>query len=202
MTEDGVIAAKKATRRRVLALRDALTGEEREDKSAAINERLIALPAFADAGTVAAYASFATEFDTGPFLKQVLAGNKRLVLPRVDREAKRIQFHFVTDLHRSLIPGPWGIREPDPAQCGVADTSEIDFMLVPGVAFTPECARLGYGGGFYDAAIDEARVDAAKVAAAFAVQVVDELPVESHDQRVDLVVTEDASYELPVTSDQ
>ena len=195
MTDDGVNASKKATRRRVLALRDALTGEERQDKSAAISERLIALPVFADAGTVAAYASFATEFDTGPFLQQVLARNKRLVLPRVDRDSKRIQFYFVTDLRRSLIPGPWGVREPDPAQCGVADTSQIDFMLVPGVAFTPDCARLGYGGGFYDAAIDEARTDAAKVAAAFAVQLVDELPLEAHDQRVDLVVTEDASYQ-------
>jgi 5-formyltetrahydrofolate cyclo-ligase len=194
MTDDGVIADKKATRSRVLALRDALTSEERNSKTAAISERLVALQAFVEAGTIAAYASFATEFDTGPFLKQVLARNKRLVLPRVDRDSKRIQFHFVTDLDRSLIPGPWGIREPDPTQCRIADTGDIDFMLVPGVAFTPDCARLGYGGGFYDAAIDEARTDAAKVAAAFAVQLVEDLPVEPHDQRVDLVVTEDASY--------
>jgi 5-formyltetrahydrofolate cyclo-ligase len=194
MTDDGVIAAKKATRRRVLALRDALTSEERNSKTAAISERLVALQAFVEAKTIAAYASFATEFDTGAFLKQVLARNKRLVLPRVDPDSKRIQFHFVTDLDRSLIPGPWGIREPDPTQCRIADTGDIDFMLVPGVAFTPDCARLGYGGGFYDAAIDEARTDAAKVAAAFAVQLVEDLPVEPHDQRVDLVVTEDASY--------
>ena len=79
MTDDGVFDAKKATRRRVLALRDALTGEERQDKSAAISERLIALPAFADAGTVAAYASFATEFDTGPFLHQVLVSCQHLL---------------------------------------------------------------------------------------------------------------------------
>ncbi len=194
MTDDGVIAAKKAIRRRVLALRDALSPELRRCNSAVISERLPALPAFSHAETVAAYASFGTEFDTGPFLKQVLARNKRLVLPRIDREKKRIQFHFVTDLNRSLIPGPWGIGEPDPARCGVADTGDIEFMLVPGVAFTRTCARLGYGGGFYDAAIAEVRADAAKVAAAFAVQVVDDVPLEAHDQRVDLVITEDGEY--------
>jgi 5-formyltetrahydrofolate cyclo-ligase len=195
MTDDGVVvAAKKAARRRVLALREGLTSEERKDKSAAISERLLMLPAFAEAGVVAGYVSFATEFDTAFFLKQVLAQDKRLVLPRVDRDSKRIQFHFVTDLERSLIPGPWGIREPDPAQGDVADLSDADFMLVPGVAFTPDCARLGYGGGFYDAAIDGARADCAKVAAAFAVQVVDALPMEAHDRRVDLIVTEDCDY--------
>ncbi|UCH49783.1 MAG: 5-formyltetrahydrofolate cyclo-ligase [Betaproteobacteria bacterium] len=201
MTHDRVVATKKATRRRVLALRDALTSEERNSKSTAINERLLALPAFADAETVAAYASFATEFDTGPFLKQVLARNKRLVLPRVDRDSKRIQFHFVCNLDGALVPGPWGIREPDPTQCGVADTGEIDFMLVPGVAFTPGCARLGYGGGFYDAAIEETRTDCAKIAAAFAVQIVKDLPLEAHDQKVDLVITEDGEYARPVTGD-
>ena len=192
--EDGVVAAKKATRRRVLALRDVLSPESRQRKSVAIIERLLALAAFADAGTIAAYASFATEFDTEDFLKQVLARNKRLVLPRVDRTSKRIQFHFVTDVDRSLTPGAWGIREPDPAQCGGAETGDIDFVLVPGVAFTPDCARLGYGGGFYDAVIGETRADAAKVAAAFDVQIIDALPVEAHDQRVDLVVTETAEY--------
>ena len=195
MSDDGVIAAKKAMRRRVLAMRDALSPDLRRSKSAAISERLLTLPAFSHAGTVAAYASFGTEFDTGPFLEQVLARNKRLVLPRVDRDTKRIQFHFVTDLNHSLIPGPWGIGEPDPAQCGVADTDEVDFMLVPGVAFTRTCARLGYGGGFYDSVIDEVRGGAKKVAATFAVQVVDDIPLEAHDQRVDLVITEDDVYE-------
>jgi len=194
MTTQGVVAGKKASRRRVLAIRDALSGDARDRKSQAITERLLALPAFAGAGTIAAYVSFGTEFNTEAFLTAVLARGKHLVLPRVTSERHELAFHFVTDLERSLLPGPWDILQPDPAQCADASADQIDFMLVPGVAFTAQCERLGYGGGFYDAAINRARADAAKVAAAFAVQIVDEIPLEPHDQRVDLVVTEDAEY--------
>ncbi len=197
MTVDDVVAAKQATRRRVLALRDSLSADARERKAVHMTKKLTALPAFAAARTIAAYASFGTEFDTGPLLTEVLASGKRLLLPRVDRESHRIQFHVVTDLSGALIPGPWGIREPDPAQCAAADAIEIEFMLVPGVGFTRHCERLGYGGGFYDAVMGEVPLDTAKVAAAFDVQIVDELPLEPHDQRVDLVVTESATYVAP-----
>jgi 5-formyltetrahydrofolate cyclo-ligase len=194
MTIEGIGAAKKSVRRHVLALRDALSGDARERKSAQVTARLLELPAFAGAATVAAYSSFGTEFDTGFFLAAVLARGKNLVLPRVARERKELVFHFVTDPAQSLLPGKWGIREPDPAQCADAELDEIDFMLVPGVAFTRRGERLGYGGGFYDAAISATRTDVVKVAAAFAVQIVNELPLEPHDRRVDLVVTEDAEY--------
>ena len=194
MTIEGIGAAKKSVRQRVLARRDALSADTRERKSAQVTSRLLELPAFAGAATVSAYASFGTEFDTGFFLAAVLARGKNLVLPRVARERKELTFHFVTDPEHSLLPGQWGIREPDPVQCADARLDQIDFMLVPGVAFTPRCERLGYGGGFYDAAISGTRTDVTKVAAAFAVQIVNDLPLESHDRRVDLVVTEDAQY--------
>lgn len=193
MATPDVTAAKKAARRRILRLRDALSSTERNCKSAAITERLLGLAALANAGTIAAYVSFGTEFDTEAFLAAVLAQGKRLVLPRV-ASRRQIHFHFVTDPGGSLLPGRWGIREPDPARCAHASADQIDFMLIPGVAFTPRCERLGYGGGFYDAAIESARADVAKVAAAFAIQIVSELPLEPHDRLVDRVVTEGAEY--------
>ena len=194
MQTQAVTAAKKALRQRVVALRDALSANDRARKSAAIAGRLVALPAFAAARTVAAYMSFGTELDTSEFLAVALTEGKRLLLPRIAPERREIDFHFVTDLDKSLLPGPWGIREPDPAHCAEARADEIDFMLIPGVAFTRRGERLGYGGGFYDVAIGKTRPDAAKVAAAFDLQIVDELPVEPHDRRVDLVVTESVSY--------
>lgn len=200
MAADEAISAKKATRRDVLAARDALTDDERERKSAVITAQLVALPAFAGPGkspasTVAAYLSFGTEFDTAGFIDAMMAKGLRLVLPRVDRERKRLDFFSVTDLAASLVAGTWGIREPDPAQCARVDAREIDFMLVPGVAFTRRCERLGYGGGFYDAAIGTLRSGVRTVAAAFALQIVDELALEAHDRCVDLVVTESGVYQ-------
>ncbi len=186
--------AKKVMRQRIIALRDALSVDERDQKSAAITSKLIALPAFARARTIAAFASFGTEFDTGEFLAVTLRQGKRLVLPRIQPGRRELRFHFVASLTESLIAGQWGIPEPDPSLCAEADPGEIDFMLVPGVAFTPDCERLGYGGGFYDIAIGNTRADTLKVAAVFNLQVVDAIPLEPHDRCVDLVVTERASY--------
>jgi 5-formyltetrahydrofolate cyclo-ligase len=194
MTSTRIGAAKKATRQAVIAQRDALDSAARQRKSLVITQRLIALPAYTAAHTVAAYATFGSEFDTGPFVAALLAAGKRLMLPRVVIGGRELQFHFVTDPARCLLPGKWGIPEPDPAQCAVAAVTEADFLLVPGVAFTPRCERLGYGGGFYDHAICASRSEVPKVAAAFNLQIVDTLPVEPHDRPVDLVVTEDAEY--------
>lgn len=189
-----VAFAKKALRRSIIALRDALSADDRNQKSAVITSKLVALPDFASARTIAAFASFGTEFDTHAFLTVALGQGKRLVLPRVHPERRELRFHFVTNLQESLVAGRWGIREPDPSSCAEADPGEIEFMLVPGVAFTPACERLGYGGGFYDVAMGNTREDARKVAAVFDLQVVEAIPLEPHDRRVDQVVTERASH--------
>lgn len=71
------------------------------------------------------------------------------------------------------------------------DPALLDVVIVPGIAFTRRGDRLGQGGGWYDRFLSEVRPECATVGVGFAPQVVDELPVEPHDVRVDLVVTED-----------
>lgn len=194
MVEVGIAVAKKAMRGRMLSVRDALGCDSREQLSAAITDSLLALPEFAAARIVAGYVSFGSEFDTEAFNAAVLASGKGLVLPRIDRPRRAMIFHSVNELQESLLPGVWGIREPDPLACPRAELDDVDLMLVPGLAFTSRCERLGYGGGFYDAAIDLTQPRAIKIAAAFSSQVVDALLVEPHDRIVDMVVTENGSY--------
>lgn len=194
MVEVGIAAAKKAMRARMLSVRDALVCDAREQLSAAITDRLLALPEFAAARIVAGYVSFGSEFDTEAFNAAVLASGKGLVLPRIDRPQRAMIFHSVIELQESLLPGVWGIREPDPLVCPRAELDDVDLMLVPGLAFTSRCERLGYGGGFYDAAIDLTQPRAVKIAAAFSAQIVDALVVEPHDRIVGMVVTENESY--------
>ena len=102
-------------------------------------------------------------------------------------------FRSVNDTVSEVQAGVWGIREPRPEQ-PVVPSEQIDFVLVPGVAFTPACARLGYGGGFYDRLIAGFGQRPPLVAAAFALQMRDKLPLSGQDQGIDLVVTEDAAY--------
>src|SRR5262245_18658291 len=97
-----------------------------------------------------AYVTFGAEFETGAFIGDLQARGKQLILPRVDRASRSLKLYKVRDLDAELAPGVWGIREPRGDLCPEAALDEVDFVLVPGVAFTVRCERLGYGGGFYD----------------------------------------------------
>ena len=144
---------------------------------------------------VLGYASFGSEIDTRPWLEGVLDGGRALVLPRIDREARRLALHQVRDLGADLVPGVWGIAEPDPMRCPTASLAEIDFVLVPGLVFDPEGGRIGYGAGYYDRLLGAWPAPLPPlVSAAFELQVVPSVPVLATDHRVDLVVTESRIY--------
>ena len=181
-------------RRRVLARRDALAPDERARLSEGIFAKVSDLDALRRAATVLAYHSFGSEPVTPPFLRVVLGLGKALVLPRVNREARALELHRVKDVDAELRPGVWGIREPDPASCPRVRPEDVDFVLVPGVAFDVRGGRIGYGGGYYDRLIAECAHGPALVAAAFEVQIVPDVPVGPDDRRVDRVVTERCAY--------
>lgn len=194
---DPVAARKAEIRKTVLARRDALTPSVRTDLSQRISARLLALERFRAARTVLAYLSFGSEFDTRALVDDVLAQGKTLLLPRVDRATRRLVLHRVTNVTHDVAPGTWGILEPR-TTCAEAKLSDADWVLVPGVAFTANCERLGYGGGFYDRLIsgnESARTaQPTLVAAAFDPQIVAQLPTSATDRRVDFVITETAMY--------
>jgi 5-formyltetrahydrofolate cyclo-ligase len=179
----------------VLARRDALPAEERRALGERITARLLGLDAYRAARCVMAYMSFGGEFETSQFVAAVRASGRRLVLPRVDGASRAIRIHEVRDLQRELAAGVWGIREPRVDLCPEVPASQVELVLVPGVAFTRNGERLGYGGGYYDAFIRGlGSPRPALVAAAFSLQILPELPVSERDQYVDCVVTEDAEY--------
>ena len=181
----------------MLATRDALPASERRPLSVRITKRLLALDAYRGARCVMAYASFGSEFETGDFIADALAQGKTLVLPRVERDSRVLQLYQVRDPARQLVAGVWGIRQPRADLCPMVPVSQLDFVLVPGVAFTPQCQRLGYGGGYYDGFIRGLSRRPPLVAAAFSLQILPTLPVSEADQSVDCVVTEDAVYRRP-----
>ena len=178
----------------MLARRDALSADERKSLSGRITTRLLALDAYRKSGCVMAYASFGSEFETASFIAELLARGKKLVLPRVERGSRALSLHAVTDPGRELEAGVWGIRQPRADACREVPAAEIAFVLVPGMAFTARCARLGYGGGFYDRFIRGLAHRPALVAAAFELQVVPGLPMSETDQCVDSVITESGEY--------
>jgi 5-formyltetrahydrofolate cyclo-ligase len=181
-------AQKKSLREQVLAKRDALLPAARAAASHEMTQQLLALPGYIQARSVLAYMGFGTEVDTGHFVAQVLRDGKLLALPRIHKASQLLQLHRVNRLDE-LVSGIWGIREPH-AGAATISLDEIDFVLIPGVAFDHSGARLGYGAGYYDRLLARSARRALRVAAAFDVQIVDTVPVDTHDQRLDIIVCE------------
>jgi 5-formyltetrahydrofolate cyclo-ligase len=177
------MSAKADVRRRVRALLN-FSSNERAEKSAALILGLTATMWWGESKVVALFAPQRTEPDLD--LLWAYAGEKTLCYPRVDGE----ELHFVqVDALQSLKLSRWDLREP--AAGGKAITPEqIDLVLVPGLAFTSTGERLGRGGGYYDRFLSQPKLCAVQVGICFEAQLLPELPLDPHDQRVQHVVTE------------
>ncbi len=186
-----VPSVKQELRKRIIALREQLPKALRDTYSRAIADRLAQMEAYRQAGTVLGYMNFGAEFASELWIQQVLADGKRLALPRVNHHTNQLDLYWVDDLENQLASGLWGIREPIVERCERLNTlNEVEFALLPGVAFTRSGARLGYGGGFYDKLLAHMTHQPTLAAAAFALQIVEQIPQEATDVKVEWIITE------------
>lgn len=177
---------REAVRRRLAAM----TPPQRALRSADVLGRLFALPEVSRAGTLLFYVATGHEVQTSGMIAHALAAGKRVAVPRVDAEARRLDLYPIASVVRDLAPGFAGILEPRTDGRPPLPLSEIDLAVVPGVAFDAAGCRLGRGGGYYDRWIAAAGGKIPIVGLAFECQIADRLPVESHDRQVGFIVTE------------
>lgn len=190
---DGMQTMKQGLRQSIIAARQKLAEAERLRFSQRITAHLVELPAYMQAEVVLGYMSFGAEFTTGDWVQRVLQDGKQLLLPRVNKQTRQLDVYRVRDVVRDVAPGAWDIPEPVEARCErIENLSAVDFILLPGVAFGRDGARLGYGGGFYDKLLQRMQQTArpALAAAAFAMQLAPDIPMEAFDRKVDWLVTE------------
>ena len=162
----------------------ALGAEERARQSLLVTERLRRLIGEERPAVAALFAPLPDEVDIGGLAAEVRC---RIVLPRVEcsGEAALMEFHDFDPA--AMARGAFGIDEP---QGGAAcRPGEIDLMVVPGMAFTRDGLRLGRGKGFYDRYMAREGFRARCIGVCFSHQLLDSLPAEPHDRRVDAVVT-------------
>ena len=157
--------------------RRAVSASSRTRYSSLLCEELASSGLVASAEVIAIYFALDDEIDLGPFI-EAFASLKTLVAPkRIGSEYKMAKFTL-----GRLVRGHWGILEP--ADDDFVEPAEVDLWLVPGLAFTLEGERLGYGGGFYDRFFASARHDAPRVALAYPFQVLPSIPTESTDRKI------------------
>jgi 5-formyltetrahydrofolate cyclo-ligase len=185
-------ARKQALRQSIIAAREKLPATERLRLSHDIVRSICDLPDYRQAKTVLGYLNFGAELVSELWVLQALADGKRVLLPRVNRASKHLDIYKVQDLQKDVAPGAWGIREPVVDRCIKEEAlGTVDFILLPGVAFTREGVRLGYGGGYYDKLLAQMPHQPTLVAGAFGLQVVQEIPLEHTDRNVGWLVTEE-----------
>ena len=176
-------AAKMELRAR---MRAAFDNDARAEDSAIICEKLRALPEWQAAKMVMAFAPMGDEPDIEPLLCKTRA----TALPRWAGDG--YEPAKITNLTEDICPGRFGVREPA-SGCSSLDWSEIDVMLIPGLAFDAEGNRIGRGGGFYDRFL--ANVQVVKVGLCYDDLILQKIPNEPHDVPMDIVVAQTATYQ-------
>jgi len=190
---------KKSIRTELLSRRDAIPPALRLRKDAAIQQRLFALEEFRKALNVMMYVSFRSEADTKSCLPHIIALGKKLILPLVDAANRLLELYEVRDVSE-LVPGYMGIPEPRIKVNRRVDLSAVDLIIIPGAGFDMKGNRIGYGGGYYDRLLSGIRnqkstshpqpLPPVLVALAFEEQIIEEIPSEPHDIKMDMLITE------------
>lgn len=173
-------ALRRQFRQRILDL----DPEQRRREEDILRAGLVRLPGYQQAATLLLYVSaFPEEIDTWPLIRDALEAGRRLVLPRVDRDAGGLVLHEIVDLRSDLAPGVLDIPEPR-ADRPIVPPDEVRWALVPGLGFDQRGYRLGRGAGHYDRLLPRLPAHTPRWAIALSPQWVEELPVEPHDQRL------------------
>ena len=137
---------KAELRKQVLQDMKAIPREQKQSMDQALTERFLNYPFYQEAKVIATYLSFPHEFQTQELIEQALKDGKKVLIPKTYPKGR---MDFVVYDPQQLVKTSFGLLEPQ-GDLEVVDASQIDLIHVPGLAFTTEGYRIGYGGGYYD----------------------------------------------------
>lgn len=170
----------------------ALSSAARQRESVQLCERLSKSAFWQAAQTVLFFAPLPDEPDVWPLLPALLSAKRIVGLPRYAVAAGNYEARQVRVIPADLVAGKFGISEPT-ENCPRLDLSQVDLVLVPGLAFDPSGGRLGRGRGFYDRLL--AGFWGLKCGVAFDAQITAAVPMQTGDIRMDMVITPSRSWE-------
>ena len=179
---------KSALRKHLLEKRDATSAELREIASMQIHQNLKRNTTFTNAQNIACYFPIGSEVNTHDIMLDILKQNKNLLLPKVIGDD--IEFYIVPNLEK-LESGHFEIMEPKDS-CEKA--KKIDCVLIPTVGVSKLGVRLGYGRGYYDRFLSS--TDIVKISLTYSKQIVKSIPNDSHDIKMDWIITEDENIQI------
>ncbi|MDF2949677.1 MAG: 5-formyltetrahydrofolate cyclo-ligase [Sedimentibacter sp.] len=185
---------KLQLRKKIVNLRNNMTLHDVKEKSNKIVNKLIALEEYKKSNTIFVYMSFGTEVMTEDLIKLMLSEGKRVVIPYTDTKNTVLIPSEIKSLENDLVLNSFGYYEPEYDKIKTVEPEEFDLIINPGVVFDKQLNRVGYGKGYYDRILVRKRKDAKVIAVAYEFQVLDEVPAEKHDIKMDMIITEENIY--------
>lgn len=179
---------KREIRKNIFELRKSMTGQEHADYSFGIFNQIKSLKEYQNAKIIYAYYDVNNEAGTELIINDAISKGKQVALPKIEEGI--MNFYGINSIE-DVQPGYYNIPEPK-SNTGI---SAPDIVIVPGVSFSHELDRLGYGGGFYDSFLARHK-ECMKIAIAFEFQMRDNIPVEKHDIKMDMIITEKKIYKV------
>ncbi|RKX60473.1 MAG: 5-formyltetrahydrofolate cyclo-ligase [Thermodesulfobacteriota bacterium] len=177
-------------RSQILAKRDRLSSFNLSHLSETIIYRLRGLEEYRSSRMPLIYVSFRSEVETHQLIKERLNSGLEVAIPKTDVKNRQLETYLLEDWGKDLRPGAYGILEPDAEAASLIQPSQIDLAVVPGSVFDRKCGRYGYGGGYFDRFLSIKAPQAIRIGLAFSLQLLPEIPLKTHDQRMDIIVTE------------
>ncbi|MDN3438073.1 5-formyltetrahydrofolate cyclo-ligase [Planococcus sp. APC 3900] len=178
---------KISQRKKVLALLNQMTEKEYRRKSEAIISQLLEDPAFLAAETIGMTISAYPEVDTLDLMEKCWAAGKKVAAPKCHPATRGMDFRIIDSLDQLEVVY-MKLQEPIVSATVYIKPEEIDLLIVPGVVFSKEGYRIGFGGGYYDRFLAFYKGETRSLA--FDCQIADAIPVEVHDMPVQGIYTE------------
>jgi 5-formyltetrahydrofolate cyclo-ligase len=156
------------------------------EKSAMVSRHLMNI--LGDFDRVMVYVSKPLEVSTYPIIGELIDRKKNVIVPVIQQETKTLRLSCLTDT-ACLVESTFRVMEPIGNEIP-AHAEDVGVVIVPMLAFDRKGNRLGYGAGYYDRFLEE-NPHIFKIGLAFSCQETPALPSDSHDIRMDLIITED-----------
>lgn len=178
---------KVRLRKQVLEQMNSLSEEQHKTLSEQIAATVYEQNEWREAKTIGITLSMKHEVNTYIIIEKAWEEGKTVVVPKCNRETKTMTFRQIVSFEQLEIVY-MNLREPIPSITEEVDVKEIDLLFVPGVAFTSEGDRVGYGGGYYDRYLVQYK--GKTLSLAYDLQMVRDIPTERFDQKVQKIITE------------
>ncbi|MBS3810654.1 MAG: 5-formyltetrahydrofolate cyclo-ligase [Halanaerobiales bacterium] len=188
--------SKNNLRKEYLRKRENLSLEFIKEKSKIITEKLKKYIEKNKYKNIMIFVSFRNEVQTHNLIKELLSEeDKNIYVPYIDKSVNDMRISKIEDFEKDLQAGMFNILEPKIKLRKDELYKNLDMIVVPGLIFSKQGYRIGYGGGYYDKFLSKITEDVKIIGITFSPFIVDKLPIDKYDLPVDLIINENNEIE-------